>query len=61
MYISIHALLAESDAVAAVGATRPASISIHALLAESDSYPLLFHQSGHISIHALLAESDLES
>ena len=43
--ISIHALLAESDAVAAVGVTQPADISIHALLAESD----LSNNSRHFS------------
>ena len=59
--ISIHALLAESDA-ADISARRGASISIHALLAESDltsevsdNVPLA------ISIHALLAESDKPS
>ena len=35
-YISIHALLAESDLNSAYGALDGASISIHALLAESD-------------------------
>ena len=34
--ISIHALLAESDAPLADGAQAAAAISIHALLAESD-------------------------
>ena len=56
--ISIHALLAESDARRA-SRQQPAGISIHALLAESDtreraSIKPIFS----ISIHALLAESD---
>ena len=34
--ISIHALLAESDALAMAGYTKAEIISIHALLAESD-------------------------
>ena len=37
MYISIHALLAESDRVAAVVLVGDLDISIHALLAESDA------------------------
>ena len=37
--ISIHALLAESDAVHCVGLSALAAISIHALLAESDWLP----------------------
>ena len=56
--ISIHALLAESDA-------KPwrkyhtADISIHALLAESDALaPKQNATQQRISIHALLAESD---
>ena len=56
--ISIHALLAESDA-ATQRLFRCYPISIHALLAESDymaSYPQCITD---ISIHALLAESDL--
>ena len=56
--ISIHALLAESDAclpACFVGA----SISIHALLAESDDGLFFFGRRNRISIHALLAESDL--
>ena len=56
--ISIHALLAESDASWFFAALK-GQISIHALLAESDnsqySYFLFY---GDISIHALLAESD---
>ena len=36
VWISIHALLAESDAVHFVGLSALAPISIHALLAESD-------------------------
>ena len=56
--ISIHALLAESDA-RRESRQQPAGISIHALLAESDLH--LYASSGVdfiISIHALLAESD---
>ena len=59
--ISIHALLAESDPVAAFRQALSA-ISIHALLAESDlinTYHRIF--GGGISIHALLAESDSKS
>ena len=57
--ISIHALLAESDAVTRVASTPTTVISIHALLAESDlnSFYSLKRRL-HISIHALLAESD---
>ena len=59
--ISIHALLAESDAclpACVVGAP----ISIHALLAESDTRVLDGSKSAiEISLHALLAESDLGS
>ena len=55
--ISIHALLAESDAVADLGKGY-IRISIHALLAESDSLGLLGWLRVLISIHALLAESD---
>ena len=55
--ISIHALLAESDA-ADISARRGASISIHALLAESDIAGYFFYTMQIISIHALLAESD---
>ena len=56
-WISIHALLAESD----WSVNNPPSsytISIHALLAESDinTYHRIFGEG--ISIHALLAESD---
>ena len=36
VYISIHALLAESDQAANGFANAPPEISIHALLAESD-------------------------
>ena len=35
--ISIHALLAESDATDAINGCNPDFISIHALLAESDA------------------------
>ena len=59
--ISIHALLAESDALLC---NNPGSclISIHALLAESDLQRLTVKtQAAEISIHALLAESDQQS
>ena len=55
--ISIHALLAESDATA-VKQTPLANISIHALLAESDCARQKGKKRHNISIHALLAESD---
>ena len=55
--ISIHALLAESDAHP-IGITSGKVISIHALLAESDHIIVAKLQYQHISIHALLAESD---
>ena len=56
--ISIHALLAESDALRA-SRQQPAGISIHALLAESDECSGSQQPAGTtISIHALLAESD---
>ena len=61
MGISIHALLAESDAHSPSGVTAHL-ISIHALLAESDDEAIgsrLYEMS--ISIHALLAESDIGS
>ena len=57
-YISIHALLAESDNRTFKTRKAGCNISIHALLAESD---LLCHMEpgfNDISIHALLAESD---
>ena len=58
LFISIHALLAESDKMI-VSQVRERAISIHALLAESDqpSTPGKPTIKG-ISIHALLAESD---
>ena len=57
-YISIHALLAESDPCGNVHDTR-IRISIHALLAESDrAEDVAQPERGDISIHALLAESD---
>ena len=57
--ISIHALLAESDAVDVFLAVW-AVISIHALLAESDDDVTLdCLRAMRISIHALLAESDV--
>ena len=56
--ISIHALLAESDAIDVFLAVW-AIISIHALLAESDVTPEVSERVPlAISIHALLAESD---
>ena len=56
--ISIHALLAESDAkIVAVNAH--CYISIHALLAESDLQSYSTIVAAYISIHALLAESDI--
>ena len=60
-YISIHALLAESDFVIGDVMGKALAISIHALLAESDSrrYPVIL--GCVISIHALLAESDRKS
>ena len=55
--ISIHALLAESDA-GMVSRRDFGFISIHALLAESDCPGVLLLVGPQISIHALLAESD---
>ena len=58
LFISIHALLAESD-VDGSGKRATSKISIHALLAESDQVSAnATHVSSFISIHALLAESD---
>ena len=56
--ISIHALLAESDADNGDAGNGCDAISIHALLAESDNPFQAVFRDGHISIHALLAESD---
>ncbi len=56
--ISIHALLAESDA-GPVRLWKRGYISIHALLAESDRLSPGDDVSQDISIHALLAESDI--
>ena len=56
--ISIHALLAESDARQAGQQQQHHNISIHALLAESDSAVRARAAVVAISIHALLAESD---
>ena len=57
--ISIHALLAESDAPPAPQGESSITISIHALLAESDIENTLRQVVDRsISIHALLAESD---
>ena len=55
--ISIHALLAESDAHN-FSALHNILISIHALLAESDNSSYGALDGASISIHALLAESD---
>ena len=55
--ISIHALLAESDAPSPPR-REFYKISIHALLAESDSKFAQTSLMEYISIHALLAESD---
>ena len=61
-YISIHALLAESDIPYISVLVNTFLISIHALLAESDSaFDVLAVSALLISIHALLAESDLLS
>ena len=59
VYISIHALLAESDRFRTIHNTQ-IDISIHALLAESDSVTSIFIAISSISIHALLAESDTD-
>ena len=56
--ISIHALLAESDRIAAQTVPAQTPISIHALLAESDFLLFRYRTTQKISIHALLAESD---
>ena len=56
--ISIHALLAESDA-SSQSSAKSTPISIHALLAESDSTRQTKQTCRVISIHALLAESDI--
>ena len=57
--ISIHALLAESDADNGDAGNGCDAISIHALLAESDPFSTALRPAANISIHALLAESDL--
>ena len=57
--ISIHALLAESDAPTFI-VYSITDISIHALLAESDGFEGRQQLIGDISIHALLAESDIQ-
>ena len=59
LFISIHALLAESDTNHERGASNH-RISIHALLAESDTWQRGSRATYVISIHALLAESDLD-
>ena len=59
-YISIHALLAESDVLMRYRINARYTISIHALLAESDGKVRVVEPGLlNISIHALLAESDL--
>ena len=56
--VSIHALLAESDARGPLRARAP-EVSIHALLAESDATGTAGSLAEvAVSIHALLAESD---
>ena len=61
-YISIHALLAESDIDNVHSLQYDIEISIHALLAESDRpFRVLVITVIEISIHALLAESDVTS
>ena len=57
-FISIHALLAESDVFANFDGFYWWVISIHALLAESDRIDPDQVPGYTISIHALLAESD---
>ena len=57
-FISIHALLAESDLGGTAAGNLTLCISIHALLAESDASNNPQHLPLAISIHALLAESD---
>ena len=57
VYISIHALLAESDS-SKTHDRHKTTISIHALLAESDNINSSVTTADKISIHALLAESD---
>ena len=58
VYISIHALLAESDS-SKTHDRHKTTISIHALLAESDMVKRCQASDiSVISIHALLAESD---
>ena len=60
LFISIHALLAESDKSYRHNGRNQNNISIHALLAESDSARKVAAVRAYkISIHALLAESDL--
>ena len=56
-FISIHALLAESDD-GKLTEYSTTEISIHALLAESDTPHFRRTYKKRISIHALLAESD---
>ena len=59
-YISIHALLAESDTLI-WDVIAVMTISIHALLAESDDMAVSYSKGIKISIHALLAESDRQA
>ena len=58
IFISIHALLTESDCVACCIISDRPNISIHALLTESDLFYCFFALCYVISIHALLTESD---
>ena len=57
--VSIHALLAECDAVYHNAALFP-PVSIHALLAECDLLSIEDGDQHGVSIHALLAECDTE-
>ena len=61
LFISIHALLAESDSFGMLPRCLLKRISIHALLAESDRSKPTEQTKTFISIHALLAESDQSS
>ena len=58
IFISIHALLTESDCVACCIISDRPNISIHALLTESDLGAWKSYHVCGISIHALLTESD---
>ena len=56
--ISIHALLAESDACITTTTTCTVSFLSTLSLRRATRRPIFFDQAGKISIHALLAESD---